>query len=985
MKVLHKLAVLGICALSALVSSAQGSVIVTPPLSIGSGAERVASISNNNLRLSYMKCGDGNKALACAMEVKVDGRWLPFLSPMEDNKVFVVTGPEKLKRPNYKQYFPAWNSGDSLSMNPFASGSVCEAVPVAARNIDKNSIEVEYVTAGDHAVRGVWTLSPSGKSADLSLEFTPAAPGCYSLGVMGLHAPLPSAVTNVLLPPMYQYRRIPAEPQMLLSVMMPQPVAIVEAAVGDRKMSAFVSGDDSVFPLDWGGVDYSPMGFSLKNHANMVEPVAFSPVIGMADSKMKAGEKTVRKFVVGLTAEPWNETLEHVARNVYAVKDYRHQPDKSLTETMFSIIDLMNDSEHGGWDDAMRGFYDIEGKPTKAPTVVHSAPLAIIAAAVNAADEEMYLNRALPTIEYTLSRKGYRWSTRTTDDGYNKEPETLRLSPFGSQFTTTYFEGLDRLLGGLNPWLRDIALPDGELRAPKGYSAPILSWVQALYAYRMTGDQKWLRRAKSVAERDAKMHIFTNSPKPQRYQAFYNSTIYAPWWDFIDLYETTGDRQWLDAARYGAAHTIAGIRSWPAVKDSVQTIHPGGVYNGNTTMWWKGSEQFRLGFPRQEGDAPEHQVEQWRVSPVGLGFEQPSTYFLRNKGKLTRPVFMSSWAPSLLRLNQYTGLDIFDTYARNAVIGRFTNYPGYYATGYTDLTMSEDFPYKGPDVSSIYYHHIPPHLAFTADYLVSEAVQRSEGKVSFPYGKQEGFVWFSNRVFGGAAGTVYDDKNVRLWLKKGLLKSSNPEVNYLTAVSDKNLWILLSNEDRRETTTAITLSPETASLASASSSQPTSFSAKLYGKGAKLSILPISPTTPITPNSPTPPTLEVSLPSKGFAAISIPLKDGAAESPVLARLLGTSSIPALENGWKVTDSGTAAGKIYTFRIRSPFGWDSVYGFCETPPAEGISVSVECDGKNRVIADYPFEWSFAKFAPSDKIRLSVKVSDGNGEKTAEIEI
>ncbi len=964
MKAKHILAaIFAIFLLGAYEAQAQSSIIVTPPLTIGANAERVASISNSDVRLSYVRCGENDQALACVMEAKVDGRWMPFGSPMEDNKVFVITGPTKLKRPNYKQYFPAWTSADTLSMNPFASGSVCEAVPVSARNLDKNTIEVDYVTAGDHLVKGFWTLSKSGKSADLSLEFTPSTAGCYSLGVMGLHAPLPSSVTNVLLPPMFQYRRIPDDTQMLLSVMMPTPVAMVEAEAGDRRMTAFVSGDDTVFPLDWGGVDYSPMGFTLKNHANIVEPTAFSPVLGMADSEMKAGQKVTRKFVVGLSAQPWNETLEHVAKNVYGVRDYRRQADKSLTETMYSIVDLMNDTEFGGWDAAMRGYYDIEGKPTKAPTVVHSAPLAIIAAAINAADEEMYLNRALPTIEYTLSRKGYRWSTRTTDDGYNKNPETLRLSPFDSQFTTTYYEGLNRLLGDRNPWLRDIALPDGDLRAPKGYSTPILSWVQALYAYRLTGDQKWLRRAKSVADRDAKMHIYTNGTKPQRYQAFYNSTIYAPWWDFIDLYETTGDKQYLDAARYGAAHTIAGIRSWPAVKDSVQTIHPGGVYNGNTTMWWKGAKEFRLGFPRQEGDAPEHEVEQWRVSPVGLGFEQPSTYFLRNKGKLTRPVFMSSWAPSLLRLNQHTGNEIFDTYARNAVIGRFTNYPGYYATGYTDLTMSEDFPYKGPDVSSIYYHHIPPHLAFTADYLVSEAVQRAGGKVSFPYGKQEGFVWFSNRVFGGAPGTVFDDNNVHLWLKKGLITSDNPEVNFLTAVSDKQLWILLCNESRQEATTRVTLGAETAAIANQSK-------AKINGKGASL-----------TKGD----NLAITLPAKGFAAVALPLMPGATESEPLATILGVERIPALKDGWKVIDSGTAAGKIYTFRIRSPFGWDSVYGFCETPPADGIKVEVACGESNAEIAEYPYEWSFAKFQPADKVKLSVKVSDGDNEKTHEIEL
>jgi len=950
-------------------ATAGNKIFITPPILMSQENNAVASIASKDLRLSYVRCGDDGKALGCLMEARVDGKWQHFMSPMEDNKVFVITGPVKLKRPSYKPFFPSWTSGDSLSTNPYLSGDICEAVPVNARNIDKNTIEVKYVTAGEHTVKGVWKISHGGKSASLQLYFTPAATGCYSLGVMGLHAMLPSSVTNVLLAPMYQYRRIPPTPDMMLSVMMPVPVAMVEGEAGGFRMTAFVSGDNTLSPLDWGSVDYSPMGFSLKNYDNNIGPTAFSPVLGMSDSYIEHGQTVCRRFEVGLTGMPWNETLEYVATDVYGVHDYRHQPDKSLTETMFSIIDLMCDDENGGWSQSMRGHYDIEGKPTKAPTVVHSAPLAIIGAAITAADEEMYLKRALPAIEYSLSRKGYRWSTRTTDEGYNKDPETLRLSPFGSQFTTTYFDGLNRLLGGHNTWINDIALPDGELRAPRGYSSPILSWVQSLAAYRLTGDDKWLNRAKSTAVRDASLHIYKNSDKPFRYQAFYNSTIYAPWWDFVDLYEVTGDRQFLDAARYGAAQTIAGIRAWPAVKDSVQTIHPGGVYNGNTTMWWKGSEKFRLGFPRTEGDAPEHNVEQWRVSPIGLGFEQPSTYFLRNKGKLVRPVFMSSWAPAMLRLNGHTGLDIFDTYARNAVIGRFTNYPGYYATGYTDITMNEQFPYTGPDVSSIYYHHIPPHLAFTADYLVSEAIQRADGKVSFPYGRQEGFVWFSNRVYGGAPGSIFNDPKVYLWLRKGLLSSSNPEINYLTAVSDKHLWVLLCNENCETESTTITPGNDLCNLIDLS--KATMFDTR----GTRKKV--------VTNNG----TLDVDLIPKGFAALSIPLADGAIErSQDLQTILNAEKIPVLKNGYKVIDSGTDAGKIYTFRIRSPFGWDSVYGFCETPPANGISVEISCGNKKTDIDTYPYEWSFVKFSPSDKIKLTIKVSDGSeNTKLHEIEI
>ncbi len=80
---------------------------------------------------------------------------------------------------------------------------------------------------------------------------------------------------------------------------------------------------------------------------------------------------------------------------------------------------------------------------------------------------------------------------------------------------------------------------------------------------------------------------------------------------------------------------------------------------------------------------------------------------------------MSSWAPHLLRLHQYGQQKIFLTYARNAVIGRFSTYPGYYATGFTRYHPVERISHHtGPDVefestTTIY----TPHMAFTLDYL----------------------------------------------------------------------------------------------------------------------------------------------------------------------------------------------------------------------------------------------------------------------------
>ncbi|MGY0035792.1 hypothetical protein [Pedobacter sp. NJ-S-72] len=123
----------------------------------------------------------------------------------------------------------------------------------------------------------------------------------------------------------------------------------------------------------------------------------------------------------------------------------------------------------------------------------------------------------------------------------------------------------------------------------------------------------------------------------------------------MDLYEINKDKVFLEAAKYASFFTMAGIRSYPLVQNQKQLIHKGGQYEGNTTMWWKDGVKFRLGFPRKPGDVTEKEVPQSLISPVGLGFEQPVTFFLPNKN--VRHVFMSTWAPHLLRLSAESNKD----------------------------------------------------------------------------------------------------------------------------------------------------------------------------------------------------------------------------------------------------------------------------------------------------------------------------------------
>lgn len=946
------------------VATSESKNLISLPLSVSQNAPVLAEIKNEKLRMRFLKSGTSGNSIVAKTEYKVNGQWISPNAFLEDHRVYLLSAEQPAL--TFGAFYPGWNGSRAVSyfmhdghkielqesqdlLNPFMAGDISEAIPVSVVKSGKNDLEVKYVTRDRSEITGIWTILPGAAHVSVTLRCKAAKNAYYSMALAVFQGMPAENVTNIELPPMFQYKRITDKPVMLLSAMMPQPVAIAETKLSNQPLSVFISGDTSSFPLDWGSSQTSPMGFSIKNESNLIQPVAFAPVLGQKDSKLTAGQAIERNFALGAITGGWNEALEYISEKIYQVKDYRRQQQTSLTETAFNIIDLLKNDEYGGWNKDLKGFYDIEADPQTAPTVVHSAPLALVSAAVITGDEELYRQRALPAIEYTLSRSGFRWAQDVVPSAFNNTRSTLLLNPYNSQFSTAYYEGLYQLLGQANPWLKDIALPNGQARPVKGYSVVLPAWGQDLAAYRFTRDIKFLNSAKEGANRFMTNQVYSNTTQPMGKMPFYNATMYAYWWDLLDLYELSGDNKYLKAAEASAFHTIAGIRSVPQVKTGLQTIHPGNVYEGNTTLWWKGNDKFRLGFPRVPGDAPEKKVESWLVSPVGLGFEQPFTYF--DPGKTVRPVYMSSWAPHLLRLYQYTGREIFRTYARNAVIGRFANYPGYYATGFSDINMTDSFPYKGPDISSVYYHHIPPHLAFTCDFLITEAIQRSAGKISFPYVKQDGFVWFTNRIYGHGRGQMYNDQQVKLWMNKGLVSLNTPEVNYLTAVSGSKFWLILLNESVAQQQVTVRLSPETgvagnvtASLFSAEKNKPSDIIVK-----GDVSSVPLA--------------------AKGYAAVAFPLS----KAPVA----DVASAP-VTSGMKVIDAGAPWGKLFLFRIRSPFGWDSIYGFAETAPVKGASVAVSCNGQNLTCNQYPFEWSFLPFKADEQVVLKMKLQapDGN---------
>ncbi len=609
------------------------------------------------------------------------------------------------------------------------------------------------------------------------------------------------------------------------------------------------------------------------------------------------------------------------------VSDYREPVNASLTEAVLNMTDLMMDDEFCGWDNELKGFYDIES----ATMGKQAAPLALLSAAALSRSETFWERRALPTLEFLLSRKG----AEIVQSGVNRDgvPIKRQLSVPCTFYGTSCWEGLLRLTGGLNPWLRELALPQGRFRYAQHYNTS-WPWTEMLAAHRLAPALVGLDAVEADADAWLAKEVYGQQTKPVSFDAFYNIHFYPYWWDVIDLYEATGDAKYLSAAVEGAFHTVAGQWSHPRIPQGDVTVHPDGSQVTYHRIWNKNGELFRLGWPRQPNDTPAHSVPSWQVSPIGLGLEQPSTY-TAFQGAMNN-IMQSTWAPHLLRVYRYTDREIFRTFARDSVIGRFANYPGYYLSCFTDLVHDPRYPYKGPDITSLYYHHIPVHYAFAMDYLVADAEARSGGQIDFPLVKQKNYAWFNNRVYTAEPGTVYGDRHAALWLERGLV-TTDVQTDWLAARSPDRFWVMLMNQTHEKRNVTVRLDGTKIGLKS--------------GDGALFegSADPFAAAKQ-TASRPAP-----AIADNTFSVEIAPLSMATIGYPAEPRQTFPAARP-LADSHRTVNAGVF-GEAHAFTIRSPWGKDAVYAVLTADPIPGAQVVFMCDGVTRVCERFPYEASF----------------------------
>ena len=932
----------------------------SPSLQTGAARTTVASIAGTTARFSFYSQPDVNNAnqITRDTELLINGIW---------TKVPLTAGAERLFM-LYRSavtadlsaaYHPKWSQkvdfdiGGAVyptalfSEDPFIAGEPDTLFARSCQQVDSQTVSITYQSIEGRTATATWQLGAGGCDLKVSLSFVADRAGEYSFGFAGFESTDKTQTLFNLLPPLYQFQRLPTKPYLLTSSVTPQRLALVEKNYTgvSQTISLAVAADPSSVTYQWPTASNAAYGFSLLNTDGTVQPAIFAPVLGLG-SHLEVGGTGGATWRVLISGGDWKQSLEYISSNVFGVTDYRQPFNTSLTGAALNMIDLLKDDNAGGWCATLKGPYQIESENT----VTQPSPLMFTSLALLAHDEAFYQSRSLPTIEYTLSRPSAHFATNVTPNTLSYVTDaTTKITVPTTFYGTAYWQGVHDLLGRKNPWIATLALQsNGSVRYPSGV-AP--KWLDELGQYRLNPSQTLLSQVETDCQTWMSTEVYGSKTGDLVLGLFYHYSVYPYWWGLLDLYEVTGKSIYLSAAEEGAFHTIAGVFSHPMPPAGNVTVHPGGVFPGaSNTIWWKGPVQYRLGYPRVAGDTPERSVPAWLVSPVGISLEQPTTYYnISSTNPALNMQMMTAWAPHLMRLYRFTGRNIYQIYARNAIIGRFGNDPGYYNRGFTDMFFDPQYAYNGPDVTSIYYHHIPARLAWVVDYLMAQAEAWSGGQISFPWVKQQGYVWFTNRIFGSQPGSLYGQSGAWPWLDRNAVQIDSPQVDYLLARSPGYFWVVMMNQSNSPVSPNLTVQTGTLGVIV---SQPV----MAYYSGN-----PASATT--TFSSP----MAVALPAKSLVALrfTTQVKD---VFPRTVPLTGGTSTQTLPSSW---------GTMYAFRTRSPFGSDSLSVVLTGRPVNGGTANLLLDGTAAVSkTSYPYEFTIYPWQMTQDMRFTLQLmADG----------
>ncbi|MCX6968102.1 MAG: hypothetical protein NTZ46_10080 [Verrucomicrobia bacterium] len=777
---------------------------------------------------------------------------------------------------------------------PFTVGSPIVMKPVRT-TVAANRIHWEYPVEPGFTLSAELVL-PVGKG-DPHLTFTliPKLDGYYSVAFTG--APDAPLTKTLLVPQECESRGHKLFDYVVTESDLRLPRAHVATAEGNIALAA----DPRECRFRLPTIADSRFGLMLALEKDRLKPVLFAPLLGGPESRMRSGKPWQFTFVCVVKPGDWKETYAHIAQNIQGFRDLRDNSGPgSINGTLERVIDYLAD-RHGGnhalWDPQQK-YYDYF--TDKTGIFKPFSPLYGLSAAIVTDDEEFFNKRALPAVEFAISRRSSVFAPYdfVTDKQASTAERTVGAPYIGYAQLVSIYE----LFGGRTPILRTMAKA-GESAQGK-ISEMIARW-------RLTGDAGALAAARKTV----------NKSKSSR-TSFSEEDIF----DLLDIAEATRDPQDIQTAVAAAYSNSIMLNLYPVPPDSMVTVDRGGLgpVHPHSVLRHRNIWGFP---PPQPIHVPEQSVPAWRIARLGTESPAyPMEYWMNLNGAIMRIAGLAH--DSFLR-------DI----ARWGMVGRFGNYAG-------DNRSKDSLVAELPDAvdcmpwewnfATVNPGHAWDFVGSVLDFLVSDAFERSHGAISFPTLSAAGS-HFRVQIHGGKPGVFYGDKDVHLWLPRGLVTSNNRQLDWVAGHGNGNLYLALWNQSFREETAEITLDPALVECAPAQARvwRDNAIAAPARSNGNRFNVT-ISP--------------------KGILAFAIPAK----VKPRLQAKLYDASTPALGSG-SFADATAPFGPVHAMLLRAGRGLTHAFVYTEALPENVIGARLRWRQGNgpwqeQTDTIYPYEFS-----------------------------
>lgn len=746
-------------------------------------------ISNDGYRMTFSQARwRGGRTIVRDLQVRRDGLWIDATDEqarLEEQWVVYRHGG-----PGHPRSEPIWVAFDHV------------------QQIGSNTVELR---AGDPEVFELvvrWTLD--GDHPEAQLVLTAHEAGDYVVAYQLGEASDLAGVDEVLCGAQQHAKAVLEDPQPRGAWELFAPMALIQREVdgGPLTSGLFVPSEVLEFEHEQAlGGDGQPFGMSLRNDSLDIAPTIYAPQPGLR-AGMAAGSS--RGFTFGVCSAPvvLYDAFSSLGRDVYDARAYRSNVyGSSLTDTLHTMLDLVmvepgsDDSvdyvpSFSGWWSRAKGFMNVEITDdirVAAGGVLASAHLLTS----TAPDAPLYDQRARAMVEYQLSRGSIAYSP-LSKPGQVANQHRLGYVAGDAVMLNALYELSGRRAGGIRRLgIESIAKDEIGRDRPR--------FAVELAAYLLTQDDSHLTAALRLA-RDYIEHEIELPYTAVAAEGSFAISYSRSWLDLVVLYEATGEPDILLGAHREAQRFITQTMLRPVPSTGTVTV-------GQPPVKMQQYDWPADGLPSYpRTTVPVETVPSWYVSTTGLTFEQLTTYKVSTSVSTAAGggfVFNPCYAGALMRLGHYTDDDLLVDLAHNMVIGRYTNYPGYYSRDFQAIQMKPDFPLQGPSgVTAIYPHHIPAQVGMTIDYLISEHMVRSDGQIWFPGVHEADYVYFRYTLFGHAPGSVYGEDGVWPWFPRGIIEVDNPAVNWLTGVGNDSVYVSLANTTDATQTVTVSLATD---------------------------------------------------------------------------------------------------------------------------------------------------------------------------------